>query len=170
MVEMGESDKTTGLATVCFMRRNGKVLLQRRAPGRVWAGRLNGPGGKVDPGETPEAAVVREVAEETGVRLVTPIFHGQLDLLFGDPAVARLRVFVYTGALGEGRPRGGREGRLRWFAEDRLPYDELWPDMRYWLPIILAGGRVEGACSYDQDGERMLSCALHLTWDRAARG
>jgi len=70
MVEMGEPDMTTGLATVCFMRRDGKVLLQRRAPGRVWAGRLNGPGGKVDPGETPAAAVVREVAEEAGLQVL----------------------------------------------------------------------------------------------------
>jgi len=170
MVEMAEPGITMGLATVCFMRRDGKVLLQRRAPGRVWAGRLNGPGGKVDPGETPAAAVVREVAEETGVRLAAPTLHGTLDLLFGDPAATRLRVFVYTCALGEGRLRGGREGRLRWFAEDRLPYDQLWPDMRYWLPIVLAGGSVEGACTYDQDGEHMLSCALHLTWDSASRG
>ena len=34
-------------ATVCYVLARGKVLLQRRAPGRLWAGRLNGPGGKV---------------------------------------------------------------------------------------------------------------------------
>ena len=167
---MREPDNTTGLATVCFIRRDGKVLLQRRAPGRVWAGRLNGPGGKVDPGETPEPAVVREVAEETGVHLAAPTFHGTLDLIFGERAVTRLRVFVFVGPMGEGRLRGGREGRLRWYSEERLPFDQLWPDMRYWLPIVLAGGGVEGACTYDPDGERMLSCALHLTWDSASRG
>jgi 8-oxo-dGTP diphosphatase len=169
MVGMGEPNITTGLATVCFILRDGKVLLQRRAPGRVWAGRLDGPRGKVEPGETPEAAVVREVAEETGARLVTPTFHGTLDLLFGDPASTRLRVFVYTSALGEGRLRGGREGRLRWFAADQLPYDQLWPDMRYWLPIVLAGA-VEGTCAYDFDGERLRSCALHITWKGDADG
>jgi 8-oxo-dGTP diphosphatase len=46
-----------------------RVLLQRRAPGRAMAGLWEFPGGKVEEGETPEAALVREIAEELGVTL-----------------------------------------------------------------------------------------------------
>lgn len=45
----------------------GRVLLQRRPAGKAHAGLWEFPGGKVEPGETPEAAMVRELAEELGI-------------------------------------------------------------------------------------------------------
>jgi 8-oxo-dGTP diphosphatase len=152
---------STPSATVCFVCRDDKVLLQERAAGRIWAGRLNGPGGKIDAGESPETAIVREVAEETGLRLVDPVPHGVLDLIFGDPE-QRLRVFIFSCATFNGRARGGHEGRLRWYAARKLPFDRLWPDMRYWLPAVLDGGSVTGQCVFDATGERLLSCSLRL--------
>jgi mutator protein MutT len=151
-------------ATVCFLERDGRVLLQERAPGRRWAGRFNGPGGKVNPGESPEMAIVREVAEETGVRLIDPKARGQLDLMFGEPAQEWMRVVIFTAEQWAGRARGGREGKVRWWSAQRLPFDRLWPDMRFWLPLVLAGGTVEGVCRFDAAGDQLLSCALHLEW------
>jgi mutator protein MutT len=157
-------------ATVCFIRQGGKVLLQRRAPGRLWAGRLNGPGGKVAISETPVEAVRREVAEETGLTIDEPVHHGTLDLVFGDPAMLRLRVFVYVCDRFVGRARGGHEGRLRWYAAERLPYDELWPDMRFWLPVVLAGGSVNGMCLFDEPGDCLLACQLEIAYRNGATG
>ncbi|MEL7128719.1 MAG: 8-oxo-dGTP diphosphatase MutT [Pseudomonadota bacterium] len=45
----------------------GRVLLAKRPEGKAMAGLWEFPGGKIDPGETPEAALVRELAEELGV-------------------------------------------------------------------------------------------------------
>ena len=154
-------------ATVCFIWRNDKVLLQERPPGRVWAGRLNGPGGKVAAGETPGAAIVREVAEETRLHIADPLCHGVLELVFGVPERSRLAVFLFSCERFTGRARGGREGKLRWYPDDRLPFDRLWPDMRYWLPTVLDGGTVNGVCAFDKDGRRLLSCSLHLRWKLA---
>jgi 8-oxo-dGTP diphosphatase len=131
---------------------------------------LNGPGGKVAAGETPTAAVRREVVEETGLTLLAPISHGTLELLFGAPEQSRLRVFVYTCDLFTGRARGGREGRLRWYAASRLPFDQLWPDMRLWLPAVLAGGTVDGTCVFDETGDRLVSCSLQLNWPGSETG
>ena len=155
------------VATVCFIRRNGKVLLQERAPGRMWAGRLNGPGGKVSAGETPVEAIRREVREETQLHIVDPVCHGVLDLVFGAPERSRLTVVVFSCARFAGRARGGREGSLRWYPEAHLPYGRLWPDMRYWLPIVLDGGTISGVCTFDEDGDRLLACSLQLEWEHS---
>jgi 8-oxo-dGTP diphosphatase len=48
---------------------DGRVLLQRRAEGRAMAGLWEFPGGKVEPGEAPEGALVRELAEELGIKV-----------------------------------------------------------------------------------------------------
>ncbi len=146
------------------MFSRGKVLLQRRAAGRLWAGRLNGPGGKIAAGETATAAILREVLEETGLRLTVVRPAGVLDLRFGDPPSQQLRVHVFTGDRFTGRPRGGREGAVRWYSIERLPFGDLWPDMRYWLPAVLAGGEVKGKCEYDESGADLLGYRLELQW------
>jgi len=46
---------------------DGRVLLQQRPPGKPMAGLWEFPGGKIEPGETPEAALVRELHEELGI-------------------------------------------------------------------------------------------------------
>ena len=47
---------------------DGRVLLQQRPPGRAMAGSWEFPGGKVEEGETPEAALIRELEEELGIQ------------------------------------------------------------------------------------------------------
>ena len=57
------------LVVAAVIRDGGRVLACRRAPGRDSAGRWEFPGGKVDPGESPEEALHRELREELGVRV-----------------------------------------------------------------------------------------------------
>lgn len=55
------------VVAVALVDREGRVLLQQRPPGGSMAGLWEFPGGKVEPGETPEAALIRELHEELGI-------------------------------------------------------------------------------------------------------
>jgi 8-oxo-dGTP pyrophosphatase MutT (NUDIX family) len=156
---IGSADCTN--ATVCFIRRDNKVLLQERTAGRRWAGILNGPGGKIEDNETPLAAVTREIAEETSLRLDDVTAHGTVRLIFDGAKDRHLLVHVFSASRFVGRPRAV-EGPLRWFREDRLPFDRMWPDQRYWLPLVLAGGRLDVVCLFDAAGRVLRSCRLQL--------
>jgi len=52
--------------TLCYLRRDGRVLLQKKAKGLFGEGKYNGPGGKILPGENPEQSAIREVLRRPG--------------------------------------------------------------------------------------------------------
>lgn len=61
--------------TICFIRQGDHLLLlNRNQP--AWMGCWNGVGGKLEPDETPETGIIREVFEETGIRLERASFKG----------------------------------------------------------------------------------------------
>jgi 8-oxo-dGTP diphosphatase len=55
------------VVAAALVAADGRILLQQRAPGRAMAGLWEFPGGKVEEGETPEAALIRELEEELGI-------------------------------------------------------------------------------------------------------
>src|SRR3972149_6364738 len=77
-------------ATVCLIRQDGKLLLQKKASERFGGGKWDGPGGKLRPGESPAEGVVREVEEETGLTVIAPTFHGRPAVLAGHSFQATL--------------------------------------------------------------------------------
>jgi 8-oxo-dGTP diphosphatase len=60
-------DKIVYVVAVALVDRDGRVLLAQRPPGKKMAGLWEFPGGKIEPGETPEAALVREIKEEMDI-------------------------------------------------------------------------------------------------------
>lgn len=132
---------TEQLVTLCFIVQDGRVLLMRKKRG-IGAGKINAPGGKVDPGETPLAAAVRETQEEICVTPIEPQLRGQLWFHFaGGPT---LHCLVYLTDNYQGTPQETAEAVPQWYATESIPYGEMWDDDRYWLPALLAGRRFEG--------------------------
>ena len=145
-------------ATLVFVIRGGEILLIRKKRG-LGAGKINGPGGKLDAGETFLACAIREVEEELGVTPLEPEERGLLCFQFLDGYGLEVRVFVAAGCRGE--PRETSEAIPLWTPLADIPYDEMWADDRIWLPLLLAGQRIRGRFIYD--GDVMLDHALDVT-------
>jgi 8-oxo-dGTP diphosphatase len=114
--------------------RGGRMLACRRTAPASVAGRWELPGGKVEPGETPEAALVREVREELGCEVAVLQW---LDAEVPISAVLALR--VATASLVDGEPESVEHDAVRWLAADELgDVDWLDPD----LPFLPELGRL----------------------------
>jgi mutator protein MutT len=139
--------------TLCLLIKPGEILLAMKKRG-FGMGRWNGYGGKIESGETILEAAVREVAEEIGVVC------NQNDL----EEVARLKfyfpikkewdqeVVIFLVQNWNGEPTETEEMKPQWFRIVELPFDQMWPDDRYWLPKVLAGKKLRGEFYFNEDG------------------
>lgn len=137
-------------ATLTYVFDGDEVLLirKKRGPG---SGFVNAPGGKLEDGEEPVEAARREVREEVGVQPREQEKVGELRFVFGDDPFMHVHVFVADGYTGE--PRESDEAEPVWMDVHELPYDEMWPDDRYWMPLMLDGARFHGTFLFDPDGD-----------------
>ncbi|HVM76975.1 MAG TPA: 8-oxo-dGTP diphosphatase [Candidatus Paceibacterota bacterium] len=150
--------KTT---TLCYLVDEGRVLLaeKKRGPRGFGVGKCNGVGGKVESGETVEAAAVREIQEEIGVAVsegdLIPV--GVLEFFFEGSPDWDQAVHVFIVRAWKGDPVETEEMIPRWFAIDNLPFERMWADDPYWLPRALAGEKISGSFHFDERGARILS-------------
>lgn len=142
-------------ATLVFVIRGGQVLLIHKKRG-LGAGKINGPGGRIDPGETSLQCAIREVQEELHITPLGVEARGILCFQFVDGLSIHCEVFTATDCMGE--PQETEEARPCWTPLDQIPYEHMWADDRIWLPQLLAGQRFEGRFLFD--GERLLAHEL----------
>ena len=105
--------KLTLVVACALVDADKRVLIAQRPEGKALAGLWEFPGGKVEPGETPEAALIREIAEELDVRLeagaLTP-------LTFASEALGDrdLLLLLYVAREWEGEPRALDASAISW--------------------------------------------------------
>jgi 8-oxo-dGTP diphosphatase len=148
-------------ATLCFVIKDSQILLIRKKRG-LGAGKINAPGGRIEPGEAPHECAVRETQEEVGITPHRVQSCGELHFQFVDGYSLHCTVFTadsFSGTLIE-----TDEALPIWTAIDDIPYHEMWADDIHWLPGVIAGGSF---CAYFHfDGDMMLS--KHVQWDSSA--
>src|SRR5687768_10229135 len=105
------------LVVAALLERSGKVLIAQRLPGVHLAGLWEFPGGKLEPGESPEECLARELHEELGLdirvgEIFTAVFHRyeEFDLL----------MLVYRADAGSVEPRALACAQWLWVAPDEL--------------------------------------------------
>ena len=130
------------LLTICTIRKGSKVLLGLKKRG-FGVGRWNGFGGKVGPSETIEDAAKRELFEEANIKATAMEKVGILEFqVKGEMDVKEVHIFRVDEYSGE--PVEGEEMKPRWFNIDELPFDAMWADDRYWVPVFLEGKKFKG--------------------------
>lgn len=132
----------------------GQILLAMKKRG-FGVGKWNGAGGKVESGESIREAAVRELYEETNIRITPEALEQRALLHFyfdekpeWDQTVTVFFTHGYDGTFVE-----TEEMKPQWFDIDRIPYDVMWEDDPIWLPRALAGESVEYQVFFDTDGK-----------------
>ena len=132
-----------------ILRRGDEILLGRKKRG-FGAGKLNGVGGKQEPGETIEECAVRETQEEIGVTITRYECLGKIifDNLFYKETAECNMMHCFVATEWEGEPVESDEEEPQWIKISELDYSQMWGDDEYWLPPVLANRKIEAYFHY----------------------
>jgi 8-oxo-dGTP diphosphatase len=122
------------VAAAALIASDGRVLVQRRPAGKAMAGLWEFPGGKVERGEAPAAALARELAEELGIA-VAPAACAPLAFAEGTVGDRPLLLLLYRVARWSGEPQALESPALRWATPAELAALPMPPADR---PLVAA--------------------------------
>ncbi len=113
------------VSAVALIDRDGRVLLAQRPEGKAMAGLWEFPGGKIEPGETPETALIRELDEELGINTaascLAPLSFASHSYGASDNRAAfHLLMMLYVCRRWQGRPQPIEGGALKWVRPQQL--------------------------------------------------
>ena len=112
------------LVVAALVREQGRILMSRRRPDQAMPNLWEFLGGKVEPGEHPEAALVRELREELGCGIAVDGIH---EVVFHAYPDFDLYMLVYASRIVEGRPRAVDVAQIEWVSPSSLPAMDLLP-------------------------------------------
>ena len=137
--------------TLCLLKKDNKILLAMKKRG-FGEGKYNGVGGKIEVGETPEEAMIRETQEEIAV---TPIEYEKVGIIefdeFYKGQKEKVMFHLYVASEWQGEPTESDEMKPEWFDIQSIPYDKMFPDDKYWLPLILEGRKIKAYFDFDEE-------------------
>lgn len=137
------------MATLCYVRQRGKTLMLHRIKkaNDMHAGKWNGLGGKLLPGETPETCAIREVREESGLTLIKPVLRGLITFP-GFNNDDDWYCFLFVGRKFTGELIDSDEGMLAWIDDTALLDLPLWPGDRIFIPWLDVDAFFSGRFTY----------------------
>lgn len=139
-MQITEADKMASsaiqlISAVALIDSDGRVLLAERPEGKIFAGYWEFPGGKIETGETPEAALVRELDEELGVDTKDSCL-APLGFVSHPYDTNHMLLLLYVCRKWSGRPQPKEGGQLKWVAPARLRDFEMPPANKELISVI----------------------------------
>ena len=122
------------LGTLCYLSDGKKTLMLHRVKKEndMHEGKWNGLGGKIENGESPEECIIREVKEESGLKIKNPSLKGILTFPKFDE-IDDWIVFVYTATRFTGKLIDSDEGELHWVSNEKVIDLNLWEGDRIYM-------------------------------------
>jgi 8-oxo-dGTP pyrophosphatase MutT (NUDIX family) len=148
--------------TLCFLRDKDRLLLAMKKRG-FGEGKWNGVGGKVEPGESLEAAAVREAAEEIAVEIQEGKLQkaGKIRFYFDEKPDWDQECSIFFADEWVGEPQESDEMRPVWYALEDIPFDTMWIDDPIWLPRVLAGQTIEADFYFTNGGKEIIRYSVN---------
>jgi len=125
------------LATLCYVMKDDKTLMlyRNKKENDYHEGKWNGLGGKLEQGETPEECAIREVYEESGLRVSEPEMKGLITFPMFD-GINDWYVWVFVFKKFEGEQIDSPEGTLEWIDNRKLTELNLWDGDKIFIPWL----------------------------------
>lgn len=121
------------LVTAAIINRDNQILLARRKPGKHLAGYWEFPGGKIEPGETPEMCLLREIKEELGLAIQVSTFFMENEHHYEDKSIL-LKAYFCTYLSGEVQLND--HDQVHWVNKNELMNYRLAPaDIAFIAPL-----------------------------------
>ncbi|MDD5099119.1 MAG: NUDIX domain-containing protein [Candidatus Colwellbacteria bacterium] len=164
---MNCEEKTLGKAVLVLLVREDKILLawkpksesgKRKIGEESW----NGPGGGIEEGEGPLIAAIREPSEELKIKINRADLQRVAILHFqnvkSDGSKFLCVVYVFMASNWEGEPQASKEMTDPTFFEiGNIPFDEMMPADRHWLPLVLRGEKIIAEATLGPGQKTLLS-------------
>ncbi len=161
--------KTT-IATLALIVRDGELLLGRKIKKGADIGEqtLNGPGGKLEQGQTLFECLATEVKDEVGLTILEEDTEEIAIVTFhnGESSIFRVHVYLVFAFTGEPRdsdemvkPEGGW-----WYRFDALPFDQMLASDHHWIPRALLGLHFRAHVYQNENGTTLLKPVEFLVY------
>lgn len=130
------------LTTLCYIEKDGKYLMMHRVSKKndINQGKWIGVGGHFKECESPEECLLREVEEETGLRLTSYRFRGIITFIFDGWGYEYMHLYTadaFEGTLGTKEMEACTEGVLEWVDKEEIFNLNLWEGDKIFLKLLL---------------------------------
>ncbi|MCX6721611.1 MAG: 8-oxo-dGTP diphosphatase [Candidatus Staskawiczbacteria bacterium] len=148
--------------TLCLLIKDNKILLAMKKRG-FGVGRWNGYGGKFEPEKDKNIldAAIRETKEEIGVDVKNMEKFGLFRFRFDKKKEWNQDVHLFVVRDWAGEPSESEEMLPKWFLFKEIPYENMWPDDKHWLPHVLKGEKVEADFLFGE-GDKVLNHKIKI--------
>jgi 8-oxo-dGTP diphosphatase len=127
------------LATLCYVidKKSDSTLMiyRNKKKNDYHEGKWNGLGGKFEPGESPEECAIREIEEESGLKVKSVIMKGFITFPLFD-GIEDWYVFLFTADDFSGELIDSPEGQLEWIKNEELTEINLWDGDKIFIPWL----------------------------------
>ncbi|MBA4320745.1 MAG: hypothetical protein C0412_20330 [Flavobacterium sp.] len=146
--------KTIG--AICYIKKLNKILIQKRSE-YLGYGKYSLPGGTVELNENPKKTIIREIYEETGLKIDHIKRRGKLFFYQNDKKDPDWIIYVFSASSYNGKLKiNYHEGVVEWAEEDNLPFNRMFDHDKYWLPLMEKDNFFQVNFYYDKNFDRLI--------------